>query len=148
MNGKPMVMLTALLALQLYSGGVQSQEAVQSLRGANPIEETSANPGAEALKQDRSPNPREYAQQPPLIPHSITGFRIDLESNKCLDCHGRGNTEKSGATGLSQTHYTNRDGVELGEVSSARYFCTQCHVTQRDVKPLVENDFRATDAPR
>jgi cytochrome c-type protein NapB len=147
MNGKTIVMLTAVLALQLFSGSLLSQEEVQSLRGANPIEETSSNPGEEGLKQDRSPASRDYVQQPPLIPHPVTGFKIDLESNKCLNCHARDKLEKSGATEISMSHYRNRDGVELEEVSAGRYFCTQCHVTQRDVKPLVDNEFQAADVP-
>jgi cytochrome c-type protein NapB len=28
---------------------------------------------------------------------------------------------------------------------SRRYFCTQCHVPQTDVKPLVENRFQTID---
>ena len=146
MNGKTIVVLTAVLALQLYSSSLLSQEAVQSLRGINPIEETSKNPGDERMQQDRSPASPEYAQQPPLIPHAVTAFNIDLGSNKCLNCHARDKIEKSGATEISASHYRNRDGVELAEVSAGRYFCTQCHVTQQDVKPLVENDFQAADA--
>ena len=38
-----------------------------------------------------------------------------------------------------------RDGTMLGEVSTRRYFCTQCHVTQDEVKPLVENRFQDFD---
>jgi len=30
-------------------------------------------------------------------------------------------------------------------MSPRRYFCTQCHVTQAEVKPLVENGFRNID---
>ena len=34
--------------------------------------------------------------------------------------------------------------LEAG-VSPRRYFCTQCHVPQKEVKPLVGNDFRTID---
>ena len=38
-----------------------------------------------------------------------------------------------------------RDGNFLAEVSPRRYFCNQCHVPQKDVKPLVENYFEDVD---
>ena len=33
------------------------------------------------------------------------------------------------------------DGQYLASVSPRRYFCTECHVPQQDVKPPVDNDF-------
>ncbi|MOA70489.1 Periplasmic nitrate reductase, electron transfer subunit precursor [compost metagenome] len=38
-----------------------------------------------------------------------------------------------------------RDGQALAAVSPRRYFCTQCHVPQKDVKPLVGNNFKNID---
>ena len=35
---------------------------------------------------------RNYPEQPPVIPHSIDGYQIDLQSNKCLSCHARART--------------------------------------------------------
>lgn len=46
-----------------------------------------------------------------------------------------------GATRISQSHFKDRDGTELQNVSASRYVCTQCHVGQYDVEPLVGNDF-------
>ena len=42
---------------------------------------------------------------------------------------------------VSITHFMNREGQMLADVSPRRYFCTMCHVSQRDVPPLVENTF-------
>ena len=42
---------------------------------------------------------------------------------------------------VSDTHYKDRDGKVLAEVSPRRYFCSQCHVIQVEVKPLVDNTF-------
>ncbi|WP_349681035.1 nitrate reductase cytochrome c-type subunit [Thalassospira xiamenensis] len=39
-----------------------------------------------------------------------------------------------------------RDGQFLAAVSPRRYFCTQCHVSQRQVEPLVGNSFVDIDA--
>ena len=35
-----------------------------------------------------------------------------------------------------------------GDVSPRRYFCTQCHVPQDEVKPLVANRYEDFDAVR
>lgn len=84
---------------------------------------------------------RNYPMQPPVIPHSTRNYYINLNNNKCMSCHSRQQTEKSQAPMVSVTHYMNRDGNFLAEISPRRYFCNQCHVTQLDAKPLVENDF-------
>ena len=35
---------------------------------------------------------RNYPEQPPTIPHTIRGYQIDRNSNKCLSCHSRANS--------------------------------------------------------
>lgn len=89
---------------------------------------------------------RNYADQPPLIPHAVRDYQIDLNVNKCLTCHDRRNVEGSQAPMVSVTHFQDRDGQTLGTVSPRRYFCTQCHVPQTDAKPIVGNRFRDFDA--
>ena len=42
---------------------------------------------------------------------------------------------------LPITHFMDRDGQFLASVSPRRFFCTQCHVPQHEVKAPVENDF-------
>ncbi|MBP2230223.1 nitrate reductase cytochrome c-type subunit [Azospirillum agricola] len=91
-------------------------------------------------------NMRNYADQPPLIPHAIRDYQIDLNINKCMTCHDRRNTQGSQAPMVSVTHFQDRDGQTLGTVSARRYFCTQCHVPQTDAKPIVGNSFRDFDA--
>ena len=84
---------------------------------------------------------RNYPEQPPLIPHKIEGYQLDLNSNKCLSCHSRHRVEESQAPMVSVTHYMDRDMQVLAEVSPRRYFCLQCHVPQTDARPLVDNTF-------
>lgn len=84
---------------------------------------------------------RNYPMQPPLIPHNIRGYEINLNVNKCMACHNRTRTEESQAPMISVTHYMDRDGNFLAEISPRRYFCNQCHVPQTDAKPLVKNEF-------
>ena len=84
---------------------------------------------------------RNYPMQPPVIPHTIRNYEVNINNNKCMTCHGRQRTEESQAPMVSVTHFMNRDGNFLAEISPRRYFCNQCHVTQLDAKPLIENDF-------
>ena len=84
---------------------------------------------------------RNYPMQPPIIPHTIRNYEVNLNTNKCMSCHSRQRTEESQAPMVSVTHFMNRDGNFLAEISPRRYFCNQCHVTQLDTKPLVENTF-------
>ncbi len=85
---------------------------------------------------------RNYPEQPPIIPHSIDGYQLTLNANRCMDCHKREFTEGSGAPMISVTHFQDRDGQVLSDVTPRRYFCTACHVQQTDVPPLVRNTFQ------
>ncbi len=93
------------------------------------------------LRQGRS-----YPEQPPVIPHSIRGYQIDLNSNRCLLCHSRKATELSQAPMVSVTHFMDRDGQVRTSVSPRRFFCTHCHVTQARVRPLIGNTFIDIDS--
>ena len=135
--------LAAVLAcvFGLAAGSVGAQEKFLSERGDVPIESTS-KVDMFKLEKDRDPIPREYVQQPPLIPHTIKGYNITQNFNKCLDCHAWTRYKETGATKVSLTHFKDRDGKELTSISPRRYFCMQCHVPQYDAKPLVENTFK------
>ncbi|MCL1140361.1 nitrate reductase cytochrome c-type subunit [Shewanella pneumatophori] len=84
---------------------------------------------------------RNYPMQPPVIPHKIDGYQVNLKVNKCMSCHARTRTGDSQAPMVSVTHYMDRENNFLAELSPRRYFCTQCHVPQLDAKLLVPNDF-------
>jgi cytochrome c-type protein NapB len=84
---------------------------------------------------------RNYPEQPPVIPHSIDGYQVDMNGNKCLSCHARARTGESQAPMVSVTHFMDRDGQFLASVSPRRYFCTECHVPQNVTTPPVSNDF-------
>lgn len=88
---------------------------------------------------------RNYPEQPPTIPHSIRGYLIDTNSNKCLTCHSRANSARTQAPMISITHYMDRDGQALAAVAPRRYFCTQCHVPQKEVQPPIGNSFETID---
>lgn len=88
---------------------------------------------------------RNYPEQPPIIPHKIEGYQVDMNVNKCLTCHSRAAVEDSQAPMVSITHFMDRDGQFLASISPRRYFCNQCHVPQHEVKPLVGNSFVDVD---
>ena len=114
---------------------------VTSLRGHKSLEDDSAAPKMKKWIKDDEPIERDYVQQPPLIPHSIKGYKINVKFNKCLTCHSWANYREARATKISQTHFSDRDNNVMANIAARRYFCTQCHVPQVAAKPLVENTF-------
>jgi cytochrome c-type protein NapB len=85
---------------------------------------------------------RNYPEQPPIIPHSIDGYQLSLNANRCLECHRRQFTDIVNAPMISISHFTDRDGQMLADVAPRRYFCTGCHVQQTNARALVDNTFR------
>lgn len=137
------VLLVAAAAVAAASWGTAiAQDTVQSLRGESDVTDTT--PVAQPFKQERSQSalPRAYRQQPPLIPHKIDAYEIDLKVNQCMNCHDWPNNVDVGAPKISETHYFDRDGVALDHVAQTRWFCTQCHVPQADARPLIGNEFQ------
>ncbi len=118
---------------------------VTSLRGFNPLDESSEEPMIKKVQNDRAPIARDYVQQPPLVPHSIEKYKINRKFNKCLTCHSWKNYRQAGATKISQTHFEDRDRNVMANTAARRYFCTQCHVSQVDANPLVPNTFQPVD---
>ncbi len=141
-NITTMVVLLADIGFSMQS----TAETVTSLRGATGIDQESTTPVAKKYNKDEEPIARDYVQQPPLIPHKITNYQINLKSNKCMSCHSWTNYREAGATKISQTHFESRDKNVLANVSARRYFCTQCHVPQVNAQPLVENKFEPVTA--
>ena len=132
---------TALLPEAFSATPAYSPVKLQTLRGA---EIPASDPEGEGTRfgRDQPPLPRDFVQQPPLIPHTIKGYTINKNFNKCLYCHAWSRAKESGATKISVTHFKDRDGLEMSSVSPRRYFCVQCHVPQSDAAPLVGNSFK------
>lgn len=139
--------LVAAAALCVMGASQVSAQTVGSLRGAD-VAEPALAPGLYRTMPDGPPLPRDYVQQPPLIPHKIDGYEISLNFNKCMDCHSWTRYRASGATKVSITHFKDRDANELSNISPRRYFCVQCHVPQTDARPLVENIFKPATGVR
>ena len=120
-------------------------EEVNSLR-KDIVNSDSATTTIKHYFKDRPPVSRDYLQQPPLIPHKVDNYFVNIKHNKCLSCHSWKNYRDHNATKISQTHFKSRDGAVLSTVSARRYFCQQCHVPQVDARPLVENTFQPVDS--
>ena len=135
-----------------------------SVQAAQPVEDSSlglsktgVNESTASEKFNYSPNfpgtgnllPRAYPGAPPQIPHNIEAFLpVTAKSNNCKMCHDnramRGKKVKGQATAIPDSHYTDvrhAPGKVTTELVGARYVCTQCHVPQANVKPLVDNIF-------
>ncbi|HEY7580646.1 MAG TPA: nitrate reductase cytochrome c-type subunit [Acetobacteraceae bacterium] len=119
----------------------QSVDAPRLVGNSPPTTPAPQPPVAHAVTDDVR-HSRSYPEQPPVIPHAIEGYQITLHVNQCLTCHARQYIEGSGAPMISVTHYMDRDGQVLADVTPRRYFCNGCHVPQTDAKPLVANTFR------
>jgi cytochrome c-type protein NapB len=132
--------LAAALALVAFLAW--AEPVVDAMRGATPIMQKTQPPRLTNEVNDDVRQPRNFAEQPPVIPHRVNGYQIDKNFNKCLDCHAHTRTEFSQAVPVSLTHFVNRDGQRLGQVSTRRYFCLQCHVSQETNRPLVGNSFQ------
>lgn len=138
--------LMTVLALGVIAGATAAvaQFAIRIVPQLTGPEEAMAVIPAEPLPKwivDDVRRMRDYPEQPPVIPHSIDGYQLSVNSNRCMSCHKREFTEGSGAPMISVTHYMTREAQMLADVSPRRYFCTACHVPQADAPVLVENLF-------
>jgi cytochrome c-type protein NapB len=105
-----------------------------------PVEKDFTAPGpGEAKVYERS-----FTNAPPLIPHSLAGLLpITKKHNACLDCHAPDVAESVGATSIPKTHLMDfRTKKYLGHLAPQRFYCSQCHVPQANVRPLVQNTFK------
>ena len=135
------VIAFASVVFSISSLAFAAEDNIATLRGGVPLNiEKTTKPLPAVVNKDLKLK-RNYPMQPPIIPHTIRDYTLNLNVNKCLTCHARKFTAESQAPMVSVTHFMNRDGNFLAEISPRRYFCNQCHVTQADVKPLVENTF-------
>ena len=128
-------------AIAVGAGSLAAQTLNSALRGQTPINEAGPAPPMTPMRNTAEREARNYPEQPPVIPHSIEGYQIDLRVNKCLSCHARARTGESQAPMVSITHFMDRDGQFLASVSPRRFFCTMCHVPQHVVKPPIGNNF-------
>jgi len=86
--------------------------------------------------------PRNYPEQPPVIPHAIEGYEISLRANKCLSCHGRTRVQESQAPMISITHFFDRDGQTLASLAAPVFLHAVPRSPARRARPGRERFFR------
>ncbi len=139
-----MKLITALaLAVSMFLGGAGAACAQEQITAiGNATVEGNSKVNMFRPEKDSDTIPRNFQKQPPLIPHSIKGYNVTQNFNKCMDCHAKERAEETGATKVAKSHYLDREDNKLKTISPRRYFCMQCHVPQYDAKPLVENTYK------
>lgn len=138
-------LILALLFVWLPLNTFAGNELVATLLDETPIPENAPAPEFPRIDNRDLKRQRNYPMQAPTIPHKVDNYQVDRNSNKCMSCHSRRQAEESQAPMVSVTHYMDRDGNFLAEVSPRRYFCNQCHVPQYEIKPAVINTFEDVD---
>ena len=142
-----LVSIAALMSCSfaIFTGSAMAADAVSDVKIATlreaPLNVEPTPPAMQKVSNTDIKQSRNYPMQPPVIPHKIDGYQVDLKVNKCMACHDRKQTTDSQAPMVSVTHYMDRENNFLATLSPRRYFCTQCHVPQLEAKLLVENDF-------
>jgi len=138
-------MRSVMLVVLCWSAAVCAAPLVDALRGPVPLADESHPPPLSSQENKDVRRNRAFAMQPPTIPHKIDGYQVDRNANRCVSCHARARIEESKAIPIPATHYLDRDGTMRGDVSPRRYFCTQCHVPQDEVRLPVESTYQDFD---
>ena len=137
--------ILSLILGAVLAAGVVIADEIATLRAGTPIDQEAEPAPIQQVVDGDIRATRNYPMQPPLIPHDTRGYEVNLQANKCMSCHARRRTEDSQAPMISVTHYMDRDGNFLAEISPRRYFCNQCHVTQTTTRDVLDNDFEDMD---
>ncbi len=136
--------LTVATALLVMAGAANAiGDEVVSLRGANALADGAGMFEKHRVISQEGGFKRSWKLQPPSIPHKVSKERISLEENTCMRCHSPENFKEEKAVKIGDSHFIAADGAKSDKVDGRRYFCTLCHATQIDAKPLVENIFQS-----
>jgi cytochrome c-type protein NapB len=112
-----------------------------SLRGEHGLDSGSKAFDKKSIVTQDGGFKRSWNLQPPSIPHRIDKDRINLQENTCMRCHSKETYEAEKAPKVGDSHFFDAAGKMQPAMNSRRYFCTQCHTTQVDAAPLIENTF-------
>jgi len=140
-------MIAVMLVAVMGPSTVMAQDGVTSLRGYNALDEGNMAPDIQRPDTGKRFT-KNYRQQPPLIPHRIEKYQIDVKANQCLGCHDWPQNVEFNAPKVSETHYVSPTGERLNRVSASRWFCNQCHVPQVQAQALVPNTFTSSNDMR
>ncbi len=129
--------MALIIALSSYAAMAE----LQSLRG-DELTTPSIKPQRLTIIKQSGGFERSFKEQPPMVPHEVDKYPINLRANHCLSCHGKKTHQVKKSPLVSESHFINRSGEKLESIAPGRYFCTQCHAPQLNDRALVENDFK------
>lgn len=134
------IALTSLSIVMASASLWAAEGSFTTLRDKEILEQSETPPLAmqEDLAHSRV---RDHPTQAPTIPHPIIGYTVTKELNQCMVCHDNNVAPTLNAPAVAVSHFTNRDGEYLINISPRRYFCTQCHVPQTTSNLLLNNSF-------
>ncbi len=132
-------LMAAAAALTMMTGALAGD--VMSLRG-DDLTKSSVKAERARLQTVQGGIERNYKEQPPLVPHEVDKYEVNIKVNGCMKCHSAATYEKEKAPKVGDSHFLDRDGNKLDNLSSRRYFCNQCHAPQLSTNQLVENNFQ------
>jgi len=139
----PSLTVAAAAIVALSASMAVSEESLFSLRGNNDLAAPAESFEKESIVSRKGGFERSWKLQPPSISHTIEKDVINLDGNSCMRCHSVENYKKEKAVKISDSHFLAADGTKGDVLNRRRYFCTQCHTTQSDSDPLVENTFNS-----
>jgi nitrate reductase (cytochrome), electron transfer subunit len=103
MRALPRLLAAALIVMPAATAAVG--QTFSALRGSTPLNQEGPAPPMTPEQNTSVREPRNYPEQPPVIPHSIEGYEISLRANKCLSCHARTRVQESQAPMISIMHF-------------------------------------------
>ncbi len=136
---KIIVLMTMAIVAMAFS--ISAIASVESLRGSSALNTDANKAMKHKVEVTQGGVKRNFKKQPPVVPHATEKYKVTLKNNGCLKCHSEKAYKKEKAPKIGDSHYVGRDGKVLKTMSSRRYFCSQCHVTQVKADELVENTY-------
>ena len=113
---KALCQWTAMLAL-VVSGAVWAANGVDFSQSP---EVSGTQEGAIRMPKEQDRMPLNYVNQPPMIPHSVEGYQVTTNTNRCLQCHGVESYRTTGAPRISPTHFMDRVVISVCNVTYRR----------------------------
>lgn len=137
------LMSTMVLIGALLGGG--QAETLSGLRGEVPVNEDNVQVEPYQMQEGITLH-KNYRQQPPLIPHKIEKYQINLKANQCLRCHSWPYNSDFKTVAAPESHFIDaQSGNRTDNIAAGRWFCTQCHVPQSNAPELIDNIFSASE---
>lgn len=125
--------------------GISNAGGLEGLRGDLAIDEMNLEVDSFQV-QEGIVIRKNYRQQPPLIPHKIEKYQINMKANQCLRCHSWPYNSDFKTVAAPESHFIgSQTETRTDHISADRWFCTQCHVPQSNAPELIDNTFTSSD---